>query len=540
MSARLLPTNPAFRSNAEKVVWAALKSKLPPGAFLAANMRLGSHEDFYEADLVVGLPDQGFAVIEVKGGQVEHTDEGWLQHTRDGSKRIDPAGQADRGKRLLDSYLRCRGWSHGPVRFEHMVAFPDMDFGPESPSPDLPRWQLIDRGDVADAAGRVWDALDQRITDKPRPTAAWVDEAADMLGGRPEPARALLGALQDREEHVTRLTEDQYRVLDLVASNPAISVIGGPGTGKTWLALEQAARWARQKKRVLLVCYSQGLSRWLRQAVDARGDRVSRLVDVTTFSSYLVGKGIEVPAEFDQDWWNVTLPMLAAPLITADYDALVVDEAQDFADVWWPLLLGSLRGEHVFIAGDERQSVFADRRGRPAISLFELKLDENLRNTSQIVSLLNPLVPDKMRHLGGDGPPVRFVPCSADEAYDCADSQVEALLEAGHEPGSVAVLTTRSRHPYQRQTEEHFGGKPGYWEGFGLGDEVFYATVMGFKGLERPVVVLAVDGFRDGVARDVLYTGLSRARDQLVVVGDLEMIRAAAGNEVCKRLTAER
>jgi ATP-dependent exoDNAse (exonuclease V) alpha subunit len=51
-------------------------------------------------------------------------------------------------------------------------------------------------------------------------------------------------------------------------------------------------------------------------------------------------------------------------------------------------------------------------------------------------------------------------------------------------------------------------------------------------------VVLAVDGFREGVARDVLYTGLSRARDQLVVVGDLEEIRAAAGNEVCKRLTA--
>jgi len=236
MSPRLLPSNPVFRSNAEKVVWSALKSKLPAEAFLAANMRLGSHEDFYEADLVVGLPGQGFVVIEVKGGQVERTDEGWLQHTREGSKHIDPAGQADRGKRLLDSYLRLCGWSHGPIRFEHMVAFPDMDFGPEPPSPDLPRWQLIDRGDVADAAGRVWDALERRITDKPRPTAAWVDEAADLLGGRPEPARALLGARQDREDFVTRLTEDQYRVLTMVASNPAISVIGGPGTGKTWLA----------------------------------------------------------------------------------------------------------------------------------------------------------------------------------------------------------------------------------------------------------------------------------------------------------------
>ena len=69
-------------------------------------------------------------------------------------------------------------------------------------------------------------------------------------------------------------------------------------------------------------------------------------------------------------------------------------------------------------------------------------------------------------------------------------------------------------------------------------DEVFYGTVMGFKGLERPVVVLAVDGFHDGVARDVMYAGLSRARDRLVVCGDLEMIRGAVGDEVCRRLTA--
>jgi len=305
MSPRLLPSNPVFRSNAEKVVWSALKSKLPAEAFLAANMRLGSHEDFYEADLVVGLPGQGFVVIEVKGGQVERTDEGWLQHTREGSKHIDPAGQADRGKRLLDSYLRARGWPHGPVRFEHLVAFPDMDFGPEPPAPDLPRWQLLDRGDLANAAGCIWDALDQRLTDKPRPSVAWVAEAADLLGGRPDPARALLGAALDREEHVARLTEEQYRILDYVATNDRIAVVGGPGTGKTWLALEQASRWAREKKRVLLVCYSQGLSRWLRQAIDARGDRVSRLVDVTTFSSYLVGKGVDVPPGADQQWWDV-------------------------------------------------------------------------------------------------------------------------------------------------------------------------------------------------------------------------------------------
>jgi ATP-dependent exoDNAse (exonuclease V) alpha subunit len=61
---------------------------------------------------------------------------------------------------------------------------------------------------------------------------------------------------------------------------------------------------------------------------------------------------------------------------------------------------------------------------------------------------------------------------------------------------------------------------------------------MGFKGLERPVIVLAVDGFHEGVAREVMYTGLSRARDQLVVCGDLAQIQEAVGKEVAKRLAA--
>jgi ATP-dependent exoDNAse (exonuclease V) alpha subunit len=50
------------------------------------------------------------------------------------------------------------------------------------------------------------------------------------------------------------------------------------------------------------------------------------------------------------------------------------------------------------------------------------------------------------------------------------------------------------------------------------------------------VVVLAVDGFHDGVARDVMYTGLSRARDQLVVCGDRDLIHAAVGDEVTRRI----
>ena len=63
-------------------------------------------------------------------------------------------------------------------------------------------------------------------------------------------------------------------------------------------------------------------------------------------------------------------------------------------------------------------------------------------------------------------------------------------------------------------------GSPAYWDDFLAGTDVFYGHVLGFKGLERTAVVLAVNGFREPErARRMLYTGLSRARVLLVVVG---------------------
>jgi hypothetical protein len=266
-------------------------------------------------------------------------------------------------------------------------------------------------------------------------------------------------------------------------------------------------------------------------------EKLGRRITVRTFSAYGIGLGLDVPESAPQSWWDEELPALMSDRVSPAYDALVVDEAQDFADSWWPPLLASLREECVFVAGDERQAVFAGRSGRPTVEMVELALDQNVRNTVQIAGAFAPLAHDRMRYLGGDGPPVGFIASSGERACDDADAVVESLLTEGYEPGHIAVLTTMHRHDHHRRVEEQLG-KDGYWDGFWMDDEVFYGTVVGFKGLERPVVVLAVDGFRPGVARDVVYAGLSRARDRLVVVGDLEVLRAAAGDEVCRRLTS--
>ncbi|PRC59526.1 nuclease, partial [Mycobacterium sp. ITM-2017-0098] len=82
---------------------------------------------------------------------------------------------------------------------------------------------------------------------------------------------------------------------------------------------------------------------------------------------------------------------------------------------------------------------------------------------------------------------------------------------------------TGSRHPEQR--ERQAAGSAAYW-GFWDAEQVFYGHVLGFKGLERRAVVLVVNeeaAFER--SRERLYVGLSRARDQLVVCGDPDLLR---------------
>ena len=161
-------------------------------------------------------------------------------------------------------------------------------------------------------------------------------------------------------------------------------------------------------------------------------------------------------------------------------------------------------------------------------------LDTNLRNTKQIGRTFTDLAPFRMRLRGGDGPAVRLVPCAADEALDKADDEVDDLLDHWR-PQDIALLTTGSRHPEQKERQER--GQGAYWDSFWDEEQVFYGHVLGFKGLERRVVVLALnERQREERSRERLYVGLSRARDQLVVCGDPEYIREVGGDGLLRAL----
>lgn len=539
----LVPPNPTFRSAAERDVWLALKGSLREQDVLAANIRLTDEQGDHEADLVVALPGAGIAVIEVKGGSVSHDGKTWMQHDGSGSRPIDPVEQAARCKYALQTYLKSDPrWGYGRVRFGHLVAFPYSRVDSRFALTDCPRWLVLDRENVAkDSAGLVWDGLVRQETNYPPITEAEALLLAECLGGRMLPQRDVLAIAADAAASADLLTEAQAAVLNALSALPRVEVRGGAGSGKTWLAVEKARRLAADGQRVGLLCYSRGLAAFLQRRVEPL-KRKHQPAYVGTFFGLGEKWGARPGIDDDPGYWEHRLPEqmtdLAHALAHGDrFDAFVVDEAQDFADSWWYALLAALRDpEHgcLYAFADDGQRVFA-RQGRPPVPLVPILLEENLRNTVQIGESFGPLGAMRMRLRGGAGAPVKFVECSSEDAVECADQEVDLLLEEGYEPEHVALLTTLHRHPEQTARQEVSQDR--YWESFWDTDQVFYGHVLGFKGLERAAVVLAVNGFReDDRSREKLYVGLSRGRDRLVVCGDPEQIREVAGDAVLRRL----
>ncbi len=336
-------------------------------------------------------------------------------------------------------------------------------------------------------------------------------------------------------------TQEQAVILGAIRLLSRVEVRGGAGSGKTWLALEQARRLQASGQRVALLCYSRGLAASLQRHV-ATFKRQQRPSYVGTFHGLGQQWGADAGSDDDSDYWESQLPeqmsVLAAALPPGQrFDAVVIDEAQDFADSWWTPLLFALKDQEaggVFAFSDEGQRIFA-RYGAPPVPLVPLVLDHNLRNTRQIANAFHPLTPIKMRLVGEDGPDVRFVPVAPADALATADDELDRLLEQGWRPQDVALLTTGSRHPVQTDLQSR--GQDHYWDSYWEADQVFYGHVLGFKGLERRAVVLAVNETAGRErARERLYVGLSRARDQLVVCADPQFIKDVGGAEVAKRL----
>ncbi|WP_426940059.1 NERD domain-containing protein [Pseudarthrobacter sp. S6] len=545
-SLRCIPEEPEFGEghHAERAVWEALRKTLPDECVLAHSVQVRDGRSEHEIDLLVLWPGVGMAAIEVKGGQVSITDGQWHQSDRSGGHKIqNPLAQSQSSLHALKNWLETQLGTRVSSRAAYLVSLPYSPVPQEWAMAGCPRSLLLDETDNKSPADLVRRAIETEGGGAAPLAPAFLERIVGKLGGNLDTAVVPSTSAREDEAAQEHLTERQSVLLQATRSLPRIRFTGGAGSGKTWLAVEKARVLSKQGKRVGLFCYNKGLGQYLQDRVSTW--RQAKPVFTGEFHEYVRGLGVADGS--GQDYFDIEMPRLlkelAASMDPAErLDAVVVDEAQDFAPLWWDALLACTTdpdaGE-VYAFMDDRQDVYrrwggatADLTDGPTATFVPIHVDENLRNTRKIAETFKPFAGEHFTPRGSTGLPVRFVDCPTEEALDVAGDCLDALIDEGWANNQIALLTTKDRHPihldfYQR------GATEDYWREFHANDAEFYGHVLGFKGLERSVVVLCVNGFKDmDRAAEQLYVGLSRARSLLVVVGDSTLLEEAGGREL--------
>jgi len=520
-----------------------------------------------EADLVVAHPELGFLVIEVKSGRISRDAAGrWSQNGHE--LPVSPFEQAKTSMHQLLEKLR--ELPDAPARWNpiigHAVAFPDIDLASAGVDqrllgPDVIGELVFDR--KALAAGqqeRIRGAVDRAF-------ALWAGEAGartapgqrgidllDSILRTPVELTALLRSdIDEGEPEVVRLTDGQLTVLQQLRRARRMEIRGGAGTGKTMLALAKARQLAREGYRTILVCFNQPLARMLMDEV-AEDPHRERL-HVSTFHQLCedLGRAAGIlpvrPDPPPPEWWSMTLPdvlLEAIPHLAEHYHAVVVDEGQDFEKDWFAtleLLLETPDQDVFYVFHDPAQVLFREADVVEALDLQPLDLLLNCRNAQPIHDLvarfaLGQLDADAMRSDGRE--PELIV---ADTPEDVLEALRRVLYRLRHDEGvrpwEIAVLTGRRIEASDVWRQRTFGNEV-LWNGNvdhagqalalradqvppAPDDAILFDSIRRFKGLERPIVILVELTPDDAKLERLLYVGMSRARQHLVMVVPTEL-----------------
>lgn len=503
-------------------------------------LRKDAHLKEGEVDFVLLHRRHGMLVLEVKGGQLEY-DPDLRQWWQNGYPMDDPFAQArgnthDLRKQILERgrFPRAGGF---PCTFGYAVAFPECNYLGTLP-PGAQGSVLYSLRDLPHLGERVRDTLrdwsrDQKSSQMHPSDFEQIKTALQSTFHLVTP---LSHCLKRDEEALVQLTESQARALARIFANPRVKVQGTAGSGKTMLALHRALAFAREGRSTLLLCYNKSLPFWLRRQVgDQEGLKVINFHSLCFELCSRAGIEFVVPKEDAADFWRYRSAegiLDALARVDERYDAIVVDEAQDFHDEWWVAIeaLGRVPNGPLYLFFDPDQNLFDTGMEFPEGMLYVL--DENCRNTRSIARICGQVLGQDIKSPPGtpDGCPPEVTVYSDDEELrrSCQALLKRLLDQERLRPSQVALLSRRK--PANSALAGERLGKYALTQDVEawLSDRaVWFSSIRAFKGMEAEVMVLVeVDELAPPKwDRPELFVACSRARHRLYVLASSEQAR---------------
>jgi hypothetical protein len=530
------PMHPDTRSQAERKLYAGFQRELSDDFIVfhsvcwqVRDVTAGVRDG--EADFVVAHPDFGLLLVEVKGGRIRYDGRTGRWFSNDNPIK-DPFMQGREGKySLLEKLKELPYWRGRWVSVGYAAAFPDVTVKGDLRL-DAPREMILDASDMADLSDWVNRALcflqAKRRDDSPLGRTG-IEELIDLLSPSWDLHSLLSAEILEEKQELARLTEEQFVMLDFLGRRRRAAISGCAGSGKTTLAVEKGRRLAEQGFRVLLTCFNVKLAEFLgSDKTLPRGLEVANFHKLASDLARKAGLACSGPRDDRDRYFDEVLPELmmgAIDRLGPQYDAVIVDEGQDFRDNWWvPLqcLLQDLDRGIFYVFFDDNQNLYRTAQQVP-LELAPFPLTRNCRNTQRIHQIVMRFYQsDQMpRALGPWGRPVEV------RTYDYLSGLKHALRRALHRlvveenvpPEDIVILTPRGREHSRLWRLGMIGNFRLTDEWTTASGEIFCTTVHSFKGLESPVVILAeIEPYGLQELEMVLYVGCSRACHHLILL----------------------
>lgn len=478
-----------------------------------------------EIDLVLMHSRHGLHCIEVKASRVKIVKGVWQQLNRADAEwhAMDrsPISQARSSAFALCDVLRARCPRLAGLKASFSVALVDtVDLGGDAPI-EVDRAQLLLEPDRA----RLEEWLLDSIAASPHATPLG-------QGGLEEIQRVLLPDLEfsfdprvrlrRQRERVEETSIGQVRALASLDLNDRVVVFGAAGTGKTRLAHLWAREGVRRGEKVWLTCYNEPLESFLFGTTTGRHSPYVR-----RFLHHIQSlQGIDVPSEpaaatARHRYWNDELAPLVLRQLRVEHavwDRIVVDELQDFGQLWIEILERLVKpGGKILAVADRAQNLYDRDLDWQSLHArwVHAELRRNCRNTRAIAQLL--------RLLGGAEPATACIEGESPtfvtpNPLSTPVATVHSVLiehHHGYAPSDTMIVVKKRQHRHDL-TETAVRGTPIRTYAGDGSNSYTCETVGRAKGLEaKHAIVYDPEG---NMSDSELYVAIARAQHHLTII----------------------
>lgn len=291
-----------------------------------------------ECDFLVFDPSFGFLTIEVKGGLGIEIENGrWFLNeysdryaTSRRELKCSPYIQAEKSMRHFYNYFAEEFHQVFNGVYGFAVAFPRYTVD-SALAADAPMELTIDINDMGNLAKRVNEIFhywrNRRNIHIPFSTDQ-KNRFINTINKRISLSAAAGALIKIKEKEFAKIDFVQDSILDVLYHYPQVRIIGGAGTGKTFIAIKKALRDAHAGKRVLYLCCNQELAEFVKEKTGMQAT-----IDFHTYESLVtaaIGKAAYMSADINENGNKACFDLVSETHGIVKYDSIIVDEGQDF------------------------------------------------------------------------------------------------------------------------------------------------------------------------------------------------------------------